>query len=102
MSIAPGNDITIEITATPRREAALKTLHRVCGKDPRVASLHRRQKDKRPSRQDSIRGGRWWHHRMKSRSPAKIEPGRVYTVRATIDVMRDLESVKDCVKISPA
>lgn len=100
MDIAPGSNVTIEITKAPRREAACKTLYRVCQKDPAVAQQHRRHKGKRPSWQDWIRGGKYWHHQMKSRPTARLEPGRTYTVRATVDVIRDLESVKDCVKVS--
>lgn len=100
MDIAPGSNVTIQITKAPRREAARKTLHRVCGKDPAIAKHHRRQKDQRPSWQDWIRGGRYWHHQMRSKPAARLEPGAVYTVYATVDVLRDLESVKEFVKVT--
>ena len=100
MDIAPGATVSIEIIATPRRAAARKTLARVCGKDPATAKRHRTQKTKRPSWQEWIRGGRFWHHQMKTKSAATLEPGSRYTVRATVDVMRDLESVKGCVKVA--
>jgi len=100
MDIAPGSNVTIEITKTPRREAACKTLYRVCRKDPAVARHHRRQKARRPSWQEWIRGGKYWHHQMKSRPAAELTPGATYTVRATLDVIRDLESVRDCVKVT--
>lgn len=100
MDIAPGSTVTVEITKAPRREAARKTLHRVCGKDPDVARKHRHQKNHRPSWEDWIRGGKFWHHQMESRPAAKFERGSTYTVRATLDVIRDLESVKDCVKVT--
>lgn len=100
MDIAPGTDVLIEITATPRRASAQKTLYRICQKDPAFARQHRRRKATRPSWQDWIRGGKFWHHQMKSRPPARVEPGRTYTVRASVDVIRDLESVGDCVKVS--
>ena len=100
MDIAPGATISIEITTTPRRAAARKTLYRVCAKDPATAKVHHKQKAKRPSWQDWIRGGRYWHHQMKSKPGASLEPGSRYTVRATVDVMRDLESVKEFVKLA--
>ena len=100
MDIAPGKDVRIEITAVPRRVAGQKTLYRICQKDRAVAAKHRRTRAKRPSWQDWIRGGRFWHHQMKSRPTARLEPGRTYTVRASVDVLRDLESLKDCVKVS--
>lgn len=100
MDIAPGSTVKIEITQAPRREAARKTLHRVCLKDAEVARHARHQKHHRPSWQDWIRGGKFWHHQMKTKPPAKLEPGRSYTVRATLDVIRDLESVEDCIKVT--
>jgi hypothetical protein len=100
MDIAPGATLLIEITAPPRRASARKTLYRVCRKDPALDKRHRRQKTKRPSWQDWIRGGKFWHHQMKSKPIAELEPGCKYTVRASVDVMRDLESVKTFVKVS--
>ncbi len=100
MDIAPGATVSIEITAMPRRESARKTLCRVCGKDPAVAKHHRKQNSRRPSWQEWIRGGKFWHHQMKSKPAAKLESGKVFNVRASVDVMRDLESVKDCVKVT--
>jgi len=100
MDIVPGAPVSIEIVAIPRRVAARKTLNRVCGKDAAVARRHRTQKARRPSWQDWIRGGRYWHHQMKSKPGASLEPGSRYTVQATVDVMRDLESVKQFVKVA--
>jgi hypothetical protein len=99
MDIVPGAAISIEIVAKPRRVAAQKTLARVCAKDPTVARQHRTQKVRRPSWQEWIRGGKHWHHQMKTKPPASLEPGSKYTVRATVDVMRDLQSVKEFVKV---
>jgi hypothetical protein len=100
MNIVPGAPISIEIILTPRRAAARKTLLRVCEKDPAIALRRHAQKTKRPSWQEWIRGGRHWHHQMKTKPGASLEPGSKYTVRATVDVMRDLESVKKFVKIA--
>ena len=100
MNIAPGADLLVTITAVPRRAAAKKTLYRICQKDPAIARRHRQQKAKRPSWQDWTRGGRFWHHQMKSKPSAALEPGRTYNIRATLDVIRDLASVKDCVKVT--
>ena len=100
MDIAPGAEIALEIIANPRSAAAEKTLNRICAKDPEVAKNHRWHKRNRPSWQDWIRGGKFWHHQMKSRPAAKVERGRVFNVRATVDVIRDIESVKNCVKVT--
>jgi len=100
MDITPGSEVKIEITANPRREAARKTLTRICSKDPEIVKKHRYRKNHRPSWQDWIRGGKFWHHQMKSFSYAAIEPGRTYNVKATVDVIRDLGSVSDLVKVT--
>ncbi|RMF85851.1 MAG: hypothetical protein D6744_00715 [Planctomycetota bacterium] len=100
MDIRPGSDITVEITATPTGAAARKTLTRVCSKDPHVAKLHRYRKTHRPSWTDKRRGGRFWHHQMKSRPAVRLESGAKYSLRATVDVIRDLQSVRRWVKVS--
>jgi hypothetical protein len=100
MDISPGAVVSVEIAKVPKGAAAKKTLIRVCAKDPRVARQHRARREKRPSHQDWIRGGRYWHHRMKSKPPVKLDAGARYTVHATVDIIRDLESVGDCVKVT--
>lgn len=100
MNIDPGSVVSVEIAATPSGAAAQKTLIRVCRKDPRVARQHRQQKSTRPSLQEWIRGGRFWHHRMKSKPAIKLDAGERYTVNATVDVIRDLESVERYVKVT--
>ena len=100
MSIAPGSTVSIEIVAPPTNEAARKTLIRVCRKDAQVAHHDRRQQRKRPSLQTWRRGGRPWEHRMKTIPIVKLVAGQTYTVRGTVDVLRDLESVKRFVKLS--
>lgn len=102
MSIAPGSNITIEITKVPHRVAAVKTLTRLCAKDRKVVRAHRQRQNKRPSLQEWTRGGMTWHHQMRSRPMVEIAPGAKYTIRATVDVIRDLGSVMDCVKLGKA
>ncbi len=99
MSITPGSLVTLEITARPTSEAARKTLVRVCRKDADVHRRYNLRKRKRPSWQEWRRGGRMWHHQMKS-LPMAIEKGASYTVRATVDVIRDLESVARFVTVN--
>ncbi len=100
MDIQTGSQITIEITRTPTGAAAVKTLHRICSKDPAIVKALRHRKAHRPSWQEWIRGGKYWHHQMKSRPLTRIEPGRKYSVKATYDVIRDLGSVQAWTKIS--
>lgn len=102
MSIQAGGNITIEITRVPRSAAGQKTLTRLCRKDPQVARHHRHQQAKRPSWESWIRGGKYWHHQMKSRPAVALRPGARYTIRATLDVIRDLASIESCVKVAAA
>lgn len=102
MSIVPGSMIRLEIGQLPRAAAPRKTIMRLCAKDPAVQRAHRRRQDKRPSWQEWVRGGMMWHHQMKSRAEVTVQPGGSYTLRATVDVLRDLQSVKDYVRVSKA
>ena len=100
MEIAPGANVTVEITARPRSAAAAKTLTRVCAKDADVKKRKRHRKAHRPSWIEWIRGGKYWHHQMKSKPGISLAPGAKYSLRATVDVIRDLESVQRCVKVT--
>ncbi len=99
MDITPGTQIAVEITATPRSQAARKTLLRLLRKDPLIARHQRHQKAKRPSVRSWRRGGRMWHHRMRSKLPVDVSPGQRISLLATLDVIRDLDSVSSYVKI---
>lgn len=102
MDIKFGSNIAVEVTSTPTSAAAHKTLARLFRKNPELAKHQRRQQAKRPSWQSWRRGGMQWHHQMKTQTPFRIEVGTKYTMRATVDVVRDLESLKSCVKVTPA
>ena len=98
--IKPGGVVTVEVTGLPRNAAAQKTLAQVLRRDPRIVKLQRNQKAKRPSWQQWRRGGMQWHHQMKTQVPVKIVKGASFTIRATVDVLRRLESVKQWVKLN--
>ena len=102
MDIALGSQITIEVTANPKREAARKTLVKLLSKDPAIVKFRQRMQEKRPSHQQWQRGGRMWNHRMKTMPSVKIEKGAKHTIRATYDVVRELQSVNDYVSVTPA
>ena len=101
MDITPGKTVSIEITAEPRSAAAESTLIRVCRKDPQAAKFHRTLKRDRPSWQTWRRGGRFWHHQMRSKPAVSLTKGSRYSVFATVDVIRDLASVSRWVKVTP-
>ncbi len=100
MDLTPGQTISVEITSPPRAEAARKTLVRLFRRDPAAARQHRQQKRHRPSWQTWRRGGRMWHHQMKSQPPFALTAGRKLSIVATVDVIRDLESVGRYVRVS--
>lgn len=100
--IAPGTKVCLEIVAVPRNLGGRKTLDRLCRKDPAVARHHRRQTKKRPSWEEWRRGGMMWHHQMKTRPVYRLARGEKFSLLATVDVLRDLASLGDCVKVGPA
>lgn len=102
MDITPGKTVCIEITKPPTNAAASKTLVRLFRKDPVIVRHQRFQARHRPSWQAWRRGGRMWHHQMKTNVPFKLTTGRKLALLATVDVIRDLESVKRWVKVTPA
>jgi hypothetical protein len=99
MEITPGTTVTVEITASPRTDAARKTLVRLLGRTAEVRRHQCRQKRQRPSWQTWRRGGRMWHHQMKSTPPIPPTPGRRLSLLATVDAIRDLASVERYVKV---
>ncbi len=101
MSIPLGSKIRVEVTARPSTAAGEKTLLRLFRKDAGVARHHRHQQAKRPSWERWRRGGKMWHHQMRSEPVASVRPGSSYCIRATLDVLRDLESVKRWVRVTP-
>lgn len=100
MDIKPGQTVTVEVVRTPPRAASRKTLARVFRKDPQVARQQRWTTRHRPSWQETRRGGRMWHHQMRTTPPVTLASGSRYTVLATLDVIRDLQSVGDCIKVT--
>jgi hypothetical protein len=99
MDITPGTTVTVEIAMAPRNAAARKTLLRLFRRTPEIARNERRQKRQRPSWQMWRRGGRMWHHQMKSKLPVQLVPGQRLSVLATVDAIRDLQSVERFVKL---
>lgn len=101
--IQPGTNIKIEVTRTPVRESAAKTLSRLFAKDRKNQKADRlRTKLRAAQFRDTRRGGRIWVVRPKA--PRLVQPGRGDScqIRATIDVIRDLGSVRAFVKVQPA
>ena len=98
--IDPGSQVHVKITKTPTNEAARKTLRRVLNKDPDVKREHRRLEKVRASNlRHKTRGGRPWAIRVPKQYPVEGKAGESGTVLATVDVIRDLESVGPFVEL---
>ncbi|MBL8880132.1 MAG: hypothetical protein JNG88_13520 [Phycisphaerales bacterium] len=102
MNITPNTTVVMTVTATPTREAGLKTIIRLARKDPSQQRIQRHRKAKRPSWQEWRRGGRFWHHQMRTEHGIRVARGASFKFRATTDVLRDLESIAQWVSVSPA
>lgn len=99
MDVKVNSPVTVEIKSRPHSEAGRKTLVRVISKDPAVNKAKRTRKTKRPSLQQWRRGGCIWNHRMKSSPMVDLAPGAKYEILATLDVVRDLESIAPYVDV---
>ena len=99
MAIELGSAIQIELVKMPIRQAARKTLVRLFRKDPKIVRHHRLQHAKRPSQEFWMRGGKFWHHQMESKPSFELKVGLKHQIRATPDVVRDLKSVEQWVKV---
>ncbi len=102
MDVRPGMSVVVEITVPPRSAPARKTLLRLFRRDPQLLRHRDRQKRQRPSWETWRRGGRMWHHQMKSKPPISLAAGSRLSLLATVDTLRDLESVEKYVKVTPA
>jgi hypothetical protein len=100
MDITPGKTVCVEIAKLPTNAAATKTLIRLFRKDPEVSRFQRRQGQNRPSWQTWRRGGRTWHHQMKTKPPFTLTTGRQLSILATVDIIRDIESVERWVTVT--
>lgn len=98
--IKPGGMIKVQVTSLPRNAAAKKTMAQLLARDPALVRQQRARKNKRPSWQEWRRGSMQWHHQMKTESMVKLAKGAEYTIRATVDVLRRLESVQQWVAVS--
>ena len=102
--IKPGSDIQIKVVKRPTNAAAAKTLVRVLAKDPtHKAEFDRLAKVRRRGYNPQPRGGRTYAgHVVIRKKPVTGSLGEQGTVKATVDVIRDLRSVQRFVEVSAA
>ena len=102
-NIAPGQKVQIKIVRDPSNQAARKTLVRLLSKDEAIAKENERLRRARARHANPRqRGGRIWTGRVIKQRPVKGQRGEAGTIRATVDVLRDLGSVEKFVEVSPA
>jgi hypothetical protein len=100
-----GSDVRIEVVKRPSNAAARKTIVRLLSKDEQVQQTNARlRRSRAKNAYANQRGGRVrvWAGRQVKLRPVTGEVGEAGTVRATYDVVRDLQSVEPFVKIEPA
>ena len=99
--VKPGQWVSVKVVSRPRAAARVKTLMRLFNQDLKNQKARERQNRSRPSREHR-RGGRMWQDHPTRLPVVKIEKGATCRVFASVDVLRDLESVGKNVEITPA
>jgi hypothetical protein len=99
--VKPGQWINVKVTALPKSVSGRKTMVRIFEKDRAAQSERRRLAKTRKPRADR-RGGRLWWDRPARLQVVSTQPGATYKVFGSVDVLRELASLKGCVEITPA
>lgn len=94
-AIEPGSKVKITVKTTLLKPAAAKTVARLFLKDE--AKSHNRKAKPVAWRQ---RAGRQWHHQKRGSVAMTPNVGDSATLIATVDVIRDLNSVDRFIEIS--
>lgn len=101
--VQPGQRVNVKIVQRPTNAAAEKTLRRVLSKDPAAQrEAERLRKVRAGNLRSKIRGGRTWYTRVVKQPAVKVQIGESGTVRASVDVLRDLGSVRRFIEVTPA
>lgn len=102
-TIKPGSTVTVKVIKTPTASAAAKTIVRVLSKDPAAQKENLRLAQVRARRyRPRIRGGRLYGGQLVKQHRLKGSQGESGTILATVDVIRDLNSVRRFVEIETA
>jgi hypothetical protein len=96
-TIQPGTTVEVKVVQRPRSKGARSTLGRLFLRDP---AIRKERGEKKPLRLHQ-RGGRQWRARPKGSDVRVPELGDTCTIRASVDAIRDLSSVSDCVSVTP-
>ena len=101
--IAPTNEVTFTIKATPKRSAERKTIQRLMRMQPHIQrgltmlARRRRQIDNKPG----IRAGVMWVDRKRTTKLTRVDAGEQFTIRITPQIMNDIKSVEKYLDAAP-
>jgi hypothetical protein len=102
-TIKPGSNVTVKVVKAPTNAAATKTIVRILSKDTAVMKENKRQKQIRKRLYaPKPRGGRTYGGFIVKQHPVKGVIGEQGVVFASLDVVRDLQSVERFVEVTPA
>ncbi len=101
--ITPGSQVHVKVTKSPTNAGATKTLVRLLSKDAAVEARNRElSKIRAKNYNPQPRGGRTYAGHLVKQRHVKGEDGEEGTIKATVDVIRDLRSVDRFVEVSAA
>jgi len=99
-NVKPGSKISVKVVKPVTNVAASKTIARVLSKDAAVKAENKRLRKVRDRNYNpQMRGGRLYGGRLIKQRPVKGELGESGVVTATVDVIRDLQSVSRFVEV---
>ncbi len=102
-NIKPGSKVSVKVVNIPTNAAARKTIARILSKDKAVHAENIKQsRIRRKNYSPAMRGGRLYSGRVVKQHPVKGERGESGVVLATMDVIRDLQSVRRFVEVGSA
>lgn len=100
-NIKTGSQVNIKIVKQPTNAAAQKTLVRLLSKDDQIKAENKRLETARAKNlRLANRGGRKWAVRVVKQHPVKGRVGETGTIKASYDVIKDLQSVERFIEIS--
>jgi len=94
--IAPQNQVTFTVKATPRRPADRKTIQRLMRMQRHIQSALDRLSDRR-RREENItrpRAGGEWTNRVKMTKLTRVEKGESFTLTLTPQIIADIRAVE--------
>lgn len=99
----PGQTIRCTVTARPGTENRRQTIARLMRRDPQIKKgLRKAQEHRARTTRSYIRGGREWFVRPTASRLAHADPGNSWTMPFTPDLVPDLKSVADLIKVEAA